>query len=110
MNSMKIHKNDIVKVIAGKEKGKTGKVIRVLRSEQKIAIEGVNVVARHVRPRRSGERGQKIYFPAPLNVSKVMLMCPKCGVATRVGYQLLTGEFRKKKERACKKCKALITS
>lgn len=110
MSSMKIHKNDTVKVIAGKEKGKTGKVIRALRDEQKVVVEGINVVARHVRPRRSGEKGQKIYFPSPLNVSKVMLVCPKCGAATRVGYQALSGEFRKKKERACKKCKALLTS
>ncbi len=107
---MKIHKNDTVKVIAGKEKGKTGKVIRVLRDAGKVAIEGVNVVARHVPTRKSGEKGQKIYFPSPLNVSKVMLICPKCGQATRVGYQLLTGEFKKKKERACKKCKALLTA
>ncbi|MEK7649276.1 MAG: 50S ribosomal protein L24 [Patescibacteria group bacterium] len=108
MNNLKIHKQDTVKVIAGKEKGKTGKVVRVLREERKVAIEGVNVVARHIRPRKGGEKGQKIYFPAPLAISKVMLICPKCTAPTRVGYQTLEGDFRKKKERVCKKCKALL--
>lgn len=105
---MNIRKNDTVKIITGKDKGKTGKVVRVANEQRKVVVEGVNVVARHIRPRRSGEKGQKIYFPAPLAVSKVMLICPKCGAATRVGHQMLSGEFRKKKERACKKCKALL--
>lgn len=107
---MNIRKNDTIKVIAGKERGKTGKVLRVMRDQNRIVAEGVNIVARHIRPRRSGEKGQKIYFPAPLDASKVMLICPKCGAATRVGYQLLAGEFKKKKERTCKKCKSLMTS
>ncbi len=110
MNNLKIRKNDTVKVIAGKEKGKTGKVVRVLREERKVAIEGVNVVARHIKPRKGGEKGQKIYFPSPLDISKVMLVCPKCARPTRVGYQLLEGEFKKKKERSCKKCKALLSA
>lgn len=107
---MKIKKNDTVRVIAGKDKGKTGKVIRVRAKECRVVVEGVNVVARHVRPRKSGERGQKIYFPAALSVSKVMLVCPKCGAATRTGSRSLDGDHRVKKERVCKKCKEYLSA
>lgn len=107
---MKIKKNDTVRIIAGKDKGKTGKVIRVRAQHARVVVEGVNVVARHVRPRKSGECGQKIYFPAALPVSKVMIICPRCGAATRVGSRPLSGDHRKKRERVCKKCKEFLTA
>lgn len=102
---MKIRKNDTVAVIAGKDKGKTGKVLRVFREENKLVVEGVNILTKHVRARSSGEKGQKAYFPAKIHVAKVMLVCAKCGQKTRVGYRVSqTEQSRSKKERMCKKC------
>ncbi len=102
---MKIKKGDKVKIIAGKDKGKQGKVLQILPKKYKAVIEGLNLVIKHVRPRRAGEKGQRIQFPAPLDVSNVMLMCPKCNKPTRVGYKMLEN---KKKVRTCKQCKEVI--
>lgn len=102
---MKIKKGDNVKIICGKDSGKTGKVINVLPKENKIAIEGLNLRIKHAKPRKGGEKGQKIQFPASLNVSNAMLICPKCGRQTRIGYKMLDGG---RKVRICKKCKEAI--
>ncbi len=67
---MKIKKNDIVKVLAGKDKGKTGKVLRCYPETQKIVVEGIAVIAKHMRAGRNGEKGQKIYLPMPKNLSQ----------------------------------------
>lgn len=99
---MKIKKNDQVKILAGKDRGKTGKVLRVLSAEEKVIVEGLNIVKKHVKARKEGESGQRIEIPGKLNISNVMLVCPKCGKATRVGYKI-AGE---NKLRACKQCKA----
>ncbi len=98
---MKIKKGDNVKIIAGKDLEKTGKVLRVLPKEGKVIIEGLNLRVKHVRPRREREKGQRISFPAPMDISNVMLVCNKCNKATRVGYKTLEN---KKKIRICKKC------
>lgn len=97
---MKIKKGDQVLVISGKEKGKKGKVIKILLKEKKIIIEGLNIRKRHSKPRKSGQKGEIIEFPAPINVSNVELICPKCGKAVRIGYKIV----EKKKYRICKKC------
>ncbi len=102
---MQLKKNDTVKVIAGKDKGKQGKITQVFPMEKKVVVEGVNVYKKHLRPRKQGEGGQVIEFFAPLNMNKVQLICPKCGKLTRIGKQL-TSEG--KKIRICKKCKATI--
>jgi large subunit ribosomal protein L24 len=102
---MKIKKGDKVKIIAGKDKGKQGKILRVFSEENRAVVEGLNLVIKHVRPRRSREKGQRIQFPAPLNVSNVMLLCPKCNKPTRVGYKILEN---KKKVRLCKQCKEVM--
>lgn len=102
---MKIKKDDKVKILAGKDRGKTGKVLQVLTEEKKIAVEGINILIKHMRPRRQGEKGQKIEFPAPFNISRAALICPKCDKTTRVNYKI--GE-NKKKFRVCKKCKETI--
>ncbi|MCD6178219.1 50S ribosomal protein L24 [bacterium] len=101
---MKIKKGDQVLVISGKYRGKKGKVIRALPKKEKVVVEGVNIVKKHVRPRRAGEKGQIVQMPAPLHVSNVKLICPHCKKATRVGYKI-EGE---KKYRICKKCKREI--
>lgn len=101
---MKIKKNDQVKIIAGKDRGKTGKVLHVLPHEGKLVVEGLNLVKKHVRPRREGEKGQRVETPGKLNLSNAMLVCPKCGQTTRVGYR----QTDEHKFRVCKKCQAEI--
>lgn len=103
---MKIRKNDKVKIIAGKDKGKEGKVLQVLSRGGEVSVEGLNLLVKHARPRRQGEKGQKIQFPAPLPISRVMLVCPRCNRATRVGMKML--KEQKEKVRLCRKCKEII--
>jgi len=106
---MNIKKGDNVKVIAGKDKGKTGKVMQVFPALDKVVVEGANTTTKHLRVRKQGEKGQKLEFNAPLSVTNVMLICPKCAKPTRVGAKLMEGEGGKqKKVRACKKCKEAI--
>jgi large subunit ribosomal protein L24 len=105
---MKIKTGDKIKIIAGKDKGKTGKVLQVFLSRNRASIEGLNLLIKHMRPRKQGEQGQRIEFPAPMDLSSMMLVCPKCDKVTRVGYKYVeSGEGdkkRKRKFRACKKC------
>jgi large subunit ribosomal protein L24 len=101
---MKIKKNDLVKMLAGKDKGKTGKVLRVFVDERKVVIEGMNLVKKHKRPRKEGEKGQRVEIPRAVCVSNAILVCSKCGKATRIGYKKTSD----KKLRICKKCKAEI--
>ena len=101
---MKIKKNDIVKVIAGKDKGKTGKVAQVFRTLDKVVVEKINKRYKNLRPRKEGEKGQRIEFDAPIDVSNVMLVCKKCGKTAKVGYKV-SGD---KKYRVCKKCKETL--
>jgi len=107
---MKIKKNDKVMILAGKDNGKTGKVLQVFPVRQRVSIEGLNLLIKHLRPRRDGEKGQRIEFPAPLNMSNVMLVCTKCGKPTRVAYKVTAGAegSKKTKVRVCKKCKQVI--
>ena len=101
---MKIKTNDQVKILSGKDGGKTGKVIQVFTAEQKVVVEGMNLIKKHLRARSQSEKGQVIELSAPMPVSKVALLCPKCQKAARVGYKL-EGD---KKMRVCRKCKAVI--
>ena len=82
---MKIKKNDTVLVIAGKDKGKKGKIIRVLVKENKVIVEGMNMMKKHQRPRKSDEKGSMINIAMPMHASNVMMLDPKEGVATRLG-------------------------
>jgi large subunit ribosomal protein L24 len=104
MLNMKIRKNDTIKIIAGKDKGKTGKVLNVFPKKNKILIEGLNLYKKHIRPKREGEKGEIVLVPRAINVSNVMLVCPSCNRATRVGYRIES----QKKMRICRKCKAVI--
>lgn len=97
---MKIRKDDQVLIISGKDRGRKAKVIEALPKQSMILIEGINLRKKHVKPKKSGEKGQIVETPAPLNVSDVKLICPKCGKAVRTGYKL----EGKKKYRVCKKC------
>ncbi len=86
---MKIKKGDTVKVISGKYKGKSGKVIRVLPAVGRIVVESVNVHTRFEKSRDAGQPGKKVEFPAPFPVSKVMLVDSSSGQPTRIGYTYL---------------------
>ncbi len=99
---MNIKKGDKVLILKGRDKGKSGKVLKVRTAEGKIIVEGLNLVKKNVKARKQGEKGQIISISAPITVSKVMLICSVCGKPTRVGHMII-GD---KKERVCKKCKA----
>ena len=101
---MKIKKGDLVLITAGKDKGRTGKIIKSFPKDLKILVEGINLKKKHVRPKKQGEKGQIVEIPAALNVSNVKMICTKCGKATRVGYSI-EGDIKK---RVCKKCKQEI--
>lgn len=101
---MRIKKNDKVKILSGKDKGKTGKVLSILTTKNRVVVEGVNLLYKNVRPRKQGEKGQRIQFPAPLNVSNVALLDPKDNKPTRVGYKV----ENKKKVRIARKSKQVI--
>jgi len=102
---MRFKKNDTVKIITGKDRGKTGKVIQVFPKEDKIVVEGLNIHYKNLRPRKQGEKGQRIEFSAPFNVSKAMFNCPKCGRFVRLGYKILEN---RQKVRICKKCQEVV--
>lgn len=104
MNKLSIKKGDQVKVLAGKDRGKTGKILEAIPKEQRVVVEGINIHTRFSRPKRRNEKGQKLELPAALPVAKVALVCPHCGKMTRVGHEKNErGIFRK-----CKKCGKLI--
>lgn len=98
---MKIRKGDTVKILSGKDRGRRGKVVRVLPRARRLIVEGANLQKKHRRSRRQDRKGEIILLPAPLSASAVQLVCPKCGQPTRVGYQFGTDG---KKFRACKQC------
>ena len=103
---MKVHvrKNDTVVVVSGKDKGKTGEVLEVMPKQEKIVVKGVNIRKKHIKPRKQGEEGGIIPVECAINSSKVNVVCPKCGKATRIEYKVEDG----KKVRICKKCGAII--
>lgn len=101
---MKIRKGDNIKMLSGKDRGKTGKVSRVLSKEGKVLVDGLNLVKKHVRPKKQGEKGQRVSVPAAVDASNLMLICPKCSKPTRVAYK----QGEKNKYRICKKCKSEI--
>ena len=105
---MNIKKNDRVKILSGKDKGKVGKVLQVLTADNRASVEGLNLLVKHMRPRRQGEKGQRIEFPAAVGLSKLMLVCPKCDKPTRVSMRVPAKGEKGKKVRVCKKCKQVI--
>lgn len=101
---MIIRKGDQVKIISGNDKGKRGKVLFVLPRLKKIIVDGLNLRKKHLRPRQQGKKGEVVSVPVPLFASSAMLVCKKCGKATRVSSK----SFQGKKIRVCKKCGAEI--
>lgn len=101
---MKIKTNDNVQVMSGKDAGKTGKVIQVFPKEEKAVVEGVHIMKKNMKSNKQGEKGQTIELAAPVHISKLMVVCPKCSKPTRIGYKI-DGQDKK---RICRKCKELI--
>jgi len=106
---MKIKKGDTVKIMAGKDAGKTGKVTQVIpaanRSTGKVVVEGMQIMVKHMKPQKQGEKGQRLEFSAPINSSNVQLICPKCNKVVRVASKVLTDG---KRQRICRKCNEAI--
>jgi large subunit ribosomal protein L24 len=102
---VQIRKNDSVMVIAGKERGKTGKVLRVLKEKDAIIIERLNVVKRHTKPRGPQQTGGIVEKEAAIHASNVMFFCDKCNAPARIGHKLL-GDG--KKIRICRNCKEAL--
>ena len=104
---MKIRRGDTVEVISGSYRGVRGEVLRVIPKESRLVVKGVNVRKKHQRQVQAAGRTVTpgiITFEAPINVAKVMLVCPKCGKASRMGVERESGKAR----RVCKKCQAII--
>lgn len=89
---MKFKKGDIVVMIAGKDKGKQGSILRLLPTEDRIVVEGINIRTKHVRAKREGSHGERVQNPAPFSVSKAMLLCPHTKKPTRIGLRRENGE------------------
>jgi large subunit ribosomal protein L24 len=107
MASKKLHvkKSDMVMIIAGKDKGKTGKIMRVLAEKGRVVVENLNVVKRHTRPTRANAEGGIIEKEAPLAASNVLLLCGACNKPTRTGIRILDDGS---KARFCKKCNEIV--
>ncbi len=82
--------------------------MQVLPKENRLSIEGLNLLVKHMRPNKEGEKGQRIEFPGFIQASNVALVCPSCGRQTRVAMKVVKGEKGSKKYRSCKKCQAVI--
>ncbi len=95
----KIRKDDTVEIIAGKDKGKRGSVVRVIRDKDRVIVAGANLVKKAMKKRSQQDRGGVVEIEAPINISNVMIVCKKCG-PTRIGYKI-DGD---KKTRVCRKC------
>jgi large subunit ribosomal protein L24 len=105
----RIRKDDQVQVMAGKDAGKTGRVVKLFEDRDRVLVEGVNYVKKHQRiqsQRGGAQEGGIIETEAPVHLSNVLPVCPSCGKATRVGYVYETEGDRRSKVRACKKCDA----
>ncbi len=101
---MYIKKGDKVKILAGVDKGKSGKVISVSPDRNRILVEGIQMVKKHQRPKKQGEKGEIISIPRSLHASNALLVCSNCGKASRIGKKL-EGD---KMARYCKKCKVTL--
>ena len=97
----KIKLNDKVEVICGKDRGRVGKVIRISRDNDRVLVEKINMIKRHTKPNMVNQQGGIIEREAPIHISNLMLVCPKCAKAVKVGRKALDDGSR---VRVCKKC------
>lgn len=102
---MRLKKEDTVTVIKGKDKGKKGRVLKVIPETSMVIVENVNMIKRHMRKTRENPKGGIIVKESPVRIPNLMLVCPRCNKSTRVGLMILTDGDKK---RVCKKCKEII--
>ncbi len=99
MGKVRIKRDDTVRIIAGKDRGKTGKILRIDAEKRRVIVQGLNMVKKAVKPRKQNDKGGIIDIEAPVAISNVMIVCRKCG-PTRIGMDTSGAE----KQRVCKKC------
>ena len=104
LKKSRIKQGDTVRILLGKDRGKKAKVMAVLPEKERVIVDGVNMVKKHIRPRKSGEKGQRVSVAAPMQISNVQLVCLACKKGTRIGVKRQNGE----RQRICKKCEAEI--
>lgn len=104
MEKFNIRKDDLVIVIKGEDKGKKGKVLKVLKEKRKAIVEGVNIVKKHQKARKQGEKSGIIEKEAPISLSNLMLVCPKCNTPTKIGHT----KSENRSVRYCKNCREMI--
>ena len=106
MNRLHVKKGDRVEVIAGKDKGKKGKVLHVLSDKQRVLVEGINMIKKHTRPNpQKAQTGGIVTREASLHASNVMFICPNCNQRARLGHLILEGGI---KTRICRKCSEIV--
>lgn len=107
---MNVRKNDNVMVISGNARGKSGKVLKIFSDSQRVIVEGVNIMKRHIRPSQRNPRGGIIQKEAPIHVSSVMVICPKCNTASRLGSKQVVDATtgRKNRMRTCRNCEEMF--
>ena len=113
MKQFRIHKDDVVMVIAGKDKGKVGRVMKILRKHDRVLVEKVNMAVRHTKPNPQLQQpGGRIEKEMPVHVSNVVVQCPACKQSTRIGYRYIEeskdGKTSRKRVRFCKKCNEIM--
>ncbi len=104
---MKVVKNDTVMVISGNYRGKKGKVLKVFPKTNRVIVEGVNMMKKHTKPSQKNQQGGIVHKEAPIHVSNVMVMCPKCNRMSRLGHKVLED---KKKVRICRNCGEMLVA
>ncbi|KKW29780.1 MAG: 50S ribosomal protein L24 [Candidatus Doudnabacteria bacterium RIFCSPHIGHO2_01_52_17] len=102
---MFLRKGDTVKILRGKDRGKTGKIVFVSQEDSLATVEGAHLFWRHERPRKQGQKGQKVQLPRAVPVSNLMVICPHCHKPTRIGHQI---DDKGVKGRICKNCRKRI--
>lgn len=102
---MRVRKNDTVMILAGKDRGKRGRIRKALPDKESVVVEGLNMIKRHSRTRRSARQAGIIELESPIHISNVQLICNKCGEPTRVGVQVLEDG---RKVRVCRSCGEVI--
>jgi len=102
-----LRKNDQVEVIAGKDKGRVGKILRVLTDKDKVVVERINMIKRHTKPTEMNQQGQIVDKEAPIHISNIQLICPECTKTGRIGKRILEDGT---KIRFCKSCGEAIDS
>lgn len=104
MAKLSVKRGDNVLILAGKDNGKTGKILVSYPKENRVLVEGVNIITKAKKPKSAQEKGGIFKEEAPIDASNVMVICPACGKATRVAHSIIDG----KKVRTCKKCGASL--